>query len=411
MKTPFSRRRFLKTSTLAAGAGFSLPQLLQPVAANLLSGDDTKTSADHTSPPPATVNEVSLRLLDGEALLVESGVSFGVPWPKGSVKRDATFSLTGEGKQLPLQSWPLAYWPDGSLKWSGFATVVPAGLKAPLTLSQGSSQNGGALKVTRDGDSMIVDTGALKCVISTTGANIFASMSVADRAVVGNGQLVCILQNGPNIDPEDAPPRERLVSVIKKVTAEQTGPVRAVVKFEGTHKGVKSGREWLPFTVRLYFYSGQTAVRMVHTITFDGDQEKDFVRGLGVRLEVPLREEPRNRTVRFVSSEGGVWSEPLQPGGGSVAQETGQPFSGRGEFAQNAIWDDFKLAQPNPEGFIITKRTNPKSTWLFSAAGKRASGFGFVGDLTGGLGVSVKNFWQSHPASLEIRHASQPVAE
>ncbi len=412
MKTPFSRRRFLKTSTFAAGAGLTLPQLLQPVAANLLSADETKTSADHPSSPAAAPNEISLRLLDGEPLLVDSGVSFGVPWPKGSVKRDATFNLSTDGKQLPLQSWPLAYWPDGSLKWSGFATVVPAGLKATLSLAPGQSRIPGELKITNSGNSMIVDTGVLKCVISTaTSANLFESMSIADRATVGAGQLVGILQNGPETDPEDSPTRERFLSVIKKVTAEQTGPVRGVVKFEGTHKGVKSGREFLPFTVRLYFYSGQTAVRMVHTITFDGDQEKDFVRGLGVRLEVPLRDEPRNRTVRFVGSEGGVWSEPLQPGGGNVAQETGQPFAGRGEFAQNAIWDDFKLAQPNPDGFTITKRTNPKSTWLFSAAGKRAAGFVYVGDLTGGLAVSMKNFWQSYPAGVEVRHASRPVAE
>ena len=404
MKNSFSRRRFIKTSTLAAG-GLSLPQLLRTVVAQT-------TSANDTGRPTVAPNEITLRLLDGEALLVDSGVSFGVPWPKGSVKREATFSLSAEGKQLPLQSWPLAYWPDGSLKWSGFATVVPAGLNAPLNLAQQPSQGGGALKVTNDGNALVVDTGALKCRIATANsANIFESMSVADRAVVGSCQLVCILQNGPETDPEDSPTRERFLSRIKKVTAEQTGPVRAVVKFEGTHKGVKSGRDWLPFTVRLYFYSGQTAVRMVHTITFDGDQEKDFVRGLGVRLEVPLREEPRNRTVRFVGSDGGVWSEPLQPGGGSVAQETGEPFTGRGEFAQNAIWDDFKLAQPNPEGFTITKRTNPKSTWLHSAAGKRASGFGFVGDLTGGLGVSVKNFWQSYPAGLEVRHATKPAAE
>ena len=72
------------------------------------------------------------------------------------------------------------------------------------------------------------------------------------------------------------------------------------------HKGAKSGREWLPFTVRLYFYSGQTTVRMVHTIVFDGDQEKDFVRGLGVQFAVPLREEPRNRTVRFAGADGGA---------------------------------------------------------------------------------------------------------
>jgi hypothetical protein len=135
------------------------------------------------------------------------------------------------------------------------------------------------------------------------------------------------------------------------------------------------------------------------------------VRGLGVQFAVPLREEARNRTVRFIGADGGVWSEPLQPGGGSVAQETGQPFTGRGPFAQNAIWDDFKLSQPNPDGFTIVKRTNPKSTWIFSGAGKRASGLGFVGDLGGGFAVSVKNFWQSYPTGLQVRRASSSTPE
>src|SRR5678815_2497392 len=129
------------------------------------------------------------------------------------------------------------------------------------------------------------DTGALKCVIPVAGgANLIDSMTVDGRQVTGAGQLVCILQNGPQTNPEDSPSRERFLSQVKKVSVEQSGPVRAVVKFEGFHKGATSGREWLPFTVRLYFYSGQTSVRMVHTITFDGDQEKDFVHGLGVRF-------------------------------------------------------------------------------------------------------------------------------
>jgi len=37
------------------------------------------------------------------------------------VPKDQAFALaTADGKALPLQTWSLAYWPDGSLKWSGF---------------------------------------------------------------------------------------------------------------------------------------------------------------------------------------------------------------------------------------------------------------------------------------------------
>ena len=400
-KGKLSRRRFIVSSGLAVGGLAAAPWQSSSAASNANTLVAGRTSFD---------GNVTLTLLDGKPLKLDTGISFGVPWPQGALKRGAAFILASEGKRLPVQSWPLAFWPDGSIKWSGYATVVSAGVAGSVTLSVGSSGTGGDLKVTDDSKSVLIDTGALKCMVPKSGQDIIGSMSIGDKEIVSSGQLVSILQNGPQTDPEDSPRRESFFSVVKKVTVEQSGSVRACVKVEGLHKGVQSGREWLPFSVRLYFYSGQTAVRIVNAITFDGDQEKDFVRGLGLRFAVPLREEPRNRTVRFAGADGGIWSEPLQPGGGSVEQETGKPFTGRGPFAQNAIWDDFKLSQPNPEGFAIVKRTNPKSTWISSVAGTRSAGLAFVGDLQGGLAVSVKNFWQSYPAGLEVAKASSPSA-
>ena len=121
--------------------------------------------------------------------------------------------------------------------------------------------------------------------------------------------------------------------------------------------------------------------------------------------------DPRAATCASSGADGGLWSEPLQPGGGNFDQEAGKPFTPWRDFKDNAIWDDFKLSQVSPDGFTIVKRTNPKSTWLASDAGTRAAGYAFVGDLSGGLGVSVKNFWQSYPAELEVRHAAQPAAQ
>src|SRR4030095_5045393 len=134
MKTPLSRRLFIKASTLAAGASITLPDLIQSVAAN----EASIQSKD----------SVEVQLLDGKPLTLEAGVSFGVPWKQGTVPRSSAFQLRVNGKQLPLQTWPLAYWPDGSLKWSGFATVVPAGLSTPMNLSVGKSEVSGSLKVT-----------------------------------------------------------------------------------------------------------------------------------------------------------------------------------------------------------------------------------------------------------------------
>src|SRR5947209_17133011 len=66
----------------------------------------------------APANEaVSLGWLGGAAPAVETGISWGVPWPRGTVRNAQSFALaSADGKALPLQQWPLAYWPDGSIK-------------------------------------------------------------------------------------------------------------------------------------------------------------------------------------------------------------------------------------------------------------------------------------------------------
>ncbi|MFT3744522.1 MAG: hypothetical protein QM785_09510 [Pyrinomonadaceae bacterium] len=421
MKESISRRQFITRSSLIAGTA------LVDAKVGFASGENVSS---------APFAEVSLKLLDGKPVDTETGLSFGVPFAKGVVKPGTKFALNASNKQLVLQSWPLAFWPDGSIKWNGFATVLPSGSNGPFNLSPVAAESAGTVKVTNNGGSTVIDTGVLKCSIPKAGGtDLIESMAIDDRNIVGAGQLVCILQNGPDGSPEETLPREKFTSLVKRLTVEQSGPVRAVVKFEGVHRGVKTGREWLPFHVRLYFYSGQTAVRMLHTIFFDGDQEKDFIHGLRATFAVPMREEVQNRHVRFSGEGDGLWSEPIQPLVGRAgptrivtdaagkdvytAQLDGLRVPNRAEMndqgrrmvADWAIWDDFKLVQPNPDGFTIQKRTNPKSTWLFSTAGKRSSGYAFVGDVSGGLGVSLKNFWQSYPTELQIQNASSQNAQ
>jgi hypothetical protein len=215
---------------------------------------------------------------------------------------------------------------------------------------------------------------------------------------------------------------------------EQSGPVRAVAKIEGKHRGTKSGREWLPFVVRFYFYAGQDSVRMVHTVVYDGDESRDFIRGLGVVFSVPMREQVHNRHVRFSGEGSGLWAEPIQPmigrGGRFVAHpQTGadvypdqiagrrvpdkEAYNARGQglLTDWAVWDDFKLVQPNADGFTVLKRANPESAWIPAGAGRRASGLVFAGDVSGGLAASLKNFWQSYPTSLEVKKAAGGAAE
>ncbi len=376
--------------------------------------------------PQGSAKSVPLNWLDRATPSVNAGASFGVPWPKGMLQKNAAFALAaGDGKRVPVQSWPLAYWPDGSLKWTGHAISAGPSLSGPLTLLPGQpALPQTSVRTVRNAGGIDIDTGAIQCRIPSDGASFIESLKIAGREVGQNGRLVAVLENRSEYASAGVVREESFVSQIRTVTLEQAGPVRAVVKIEGAHKAAKSNRTWLPFTLRLYFYAGLDSVHMVHSFVFDGDQEKDFIHGLGVRFSIPMRQQMHNRHVRL-AGETGMFAEPLQLIAGRrnaspdlyAKQVAGKPIPnledlpGKENVAMMAVWDGYKLVQTSADSFTIQKRTGAHSSWINLAAGKRSLGLAFAGDTTGGLAVGMKNFWQLAPTGLEIANAAADAAE
>jgi len=375
---------------------------------------------------------VLLNWLSGDAPKISAGVSWGVPWPQGTIKKGQSFKLTAsDNKNLPLQSWPLAYWPDGSLKWIGFATVAGSengNLK--LSLGETGSVSGTNKFIVKESSSGVtINTDKLHCFVPASGSFILDSLIVENRLVGSKGRLECVLQNGPGDGLYESPLKARYYSNINKVTVEQSGPVRVVVRVQGSMRTEKSQRSFLPFDIRMYFYSGSASVRLVNTIIYDGDDQKDFIKGLAIVFSVPMREELQNRHVRFSGETPGVWGEPVRVLVGSTGtidgkrifteQVAGKTVPNQDQFPARAkelisdlpVWNDFKLIQNNADGFTIHKRTNTNSAWIDAIAGRRSTGLVFVGDVNGGLSVGLKDFWQSYPAALEINNAAKEVAD
>jgi hypothetical protein len=356
-----------------------------------------------------------------------TGVSFGIPWPQGQVKKNTGFVLTkANGHNMPVQTWALAYWPDGSVKWSGFATIADStahdvaikAVSAKLTPAAT-----GPLQVTEDDRFIHINTGSMQCVIAKSGNLIVPSLTLNGKVVATDGQLECLLQNHSDGDIESTRTEQKFLGTVAKTELEQKGPIKTVVRISGQFKAADGSRNFMPFIVRLYFYAGVPNIRMVHTIIFNGDDHKDFIKGLGLTFTVPFREELQNRHVRFSGEDNGIWAEPVQPLNGRYPslyandQASGQPIPNAADvhdqkkiFANMASWNDYKLVQGSADGFNIQKRTNGASSYLDVTGGKRATGLAFVGDISGGLAVSLKNFWQSYPAALEITGAHTPKA-
>jgi hypothetical protein len=76
-----------------------------------------------------------------------------------------------------------------------------------------------------------------------------------------------------------------------------------------------------------------------------------------------------------------------------------------------AQWDGYRLSQLTDNSFSIRKRATDASPWIGTFTGRRALGYAFVGDVSGGLGVGLKDFWQSYPSTIQVDKARSDEAE
>ncbi|MEY2248312.1 Tat pathway signal sequence domain protein [Streptomyces sp. BF23-18] len=416
--SPIPRRSLLKAAAVA-GAAAQFSWALGTTNAQ------AAPRAGAADPDP-----VGLDWLEDGGLGAAPGSTVGVPWPRGAYQQDQTFALTdADGNAVPVQSWPIAYWPDGSLKWTAHAVSSDAGA---LTLTAGEAA-APERKVTvgRSGGTITVSTGVITARIGRSGSALVKSVTRGTTEIARNGRLVLIRR--PEIEDEDqgTAKSERFESAISAAEVEQDGPVRAVVRVDGKHR--KGDRSWLPFSVRLYFYAGADSFRMVHTITFDGKQEPgkssgDFVGGLGVRFTVPMRDAAYDRHIRVGGDGTGLLREAVQgvtglrrdPGASvQAAQFAGEKLADPSTWDQRVTtrlqyipeWGDYTLSQLSADGFTLRKRTTKGHGWIAAGGGRRASGFGYVGGPSGGFSFGLRDFWEKFPAQLDIRDAHTDEAE
>ena len=377
--------------------------------------------------------QVGLKWVKEKSISKNVGVSWGVPWRRGEITEGQQFLLKNtKGENIPVQSWTMAYWPDGSVKWTGHAAVVNSkydDFRITPDDTDFQPESSQRLQVKENTNDYLINTGTIQCTIPKSGSSLIESVKIDGRVVALDGRLITIIQKGPDTYAGKSPEKQIFRGKVNTVTIEQDGPVRAVVRMQGIHVAESGDQELIPFNVRLYFYSNQKSIRMVHTMIYDGDQNEDFIRGLGVHFSVPMREEVHNRHVRFTGKNKGLWAEPVQPlygrrsirykgeeiyqkqvAGERVPDKDDYDKEGQYLISEWAAWNDYRLYQSSSDGFLIKKRTNEQSTWIDAGSGTRSTGVGFVGDVSGGLAIGVKDFWESYPSSIEIHHARESSA-
>jgi len=351
-----------------------------------------------------------------------------VPWPKGALRKADVLMLANEaGQEVPVQSWALAHWPDGSVKWSGHCMPPHAPLSTNYVLKEGKPlKPAQSIQVQQARDKITINTGLFTCEVATKGEVLVSQILRNGRPVAQNGRLVMHCQNSPEAGPEAPLQTTLFAGAIHSVKVEQNGPVRAVVKISGAHRAA-SGRTLLPFVVRLYFYAGSEAIRLMHSIVYDANENQDFISGLGIRFDVPLNGPAYNRHVRFTGVGRGVFAEAVQgltglrrDAGAAVrkAQVSGTQVSPdniaanvRAGLQYIPAFGDYSLSQPTADGYSIRKRTGSAYGWVPCTAGQRALGTAYLGTPQGGFAAGIRHFWQSNPTQIDIRNAHTQQGE
>jgi hypothetical protein len=330
---------------------------------------------------------------DGPADRRELPLTGGVPLPQGAACDSGALQLVdADGRALICQADVQARWADGSIKWLWLtvpAFSLAAGASAKLTLAASAAaaraaSAATAIRITRAAVGVRVNSGRLRFTVARSGPLIPVLASCVDgrwRQRGRNLDLALAVRHGTRLVHYSAAAEDR------EVTIEVAGPQRAVICVRGRHRGGR--RTFGPYTLRLEVIAGASTVGLTHSLTFDGDPDRDMIAASEVVMTACCGK--RDHVFAFGADAGAESRFARQ----------------RARFCP-----DFRCAeliQDSANHWRLQRRVTPADPPVFCAEGQRADGWLMLGGSGGSLGMAVRECWQQHPKALAADAASGEV--
>jgi hypothetical protein len=347
-------------------------------------------SAVLNEPRKASVLAVPLRLRSGGARLGLQPVTWGVPWPKGSLGDVAAAQLRFGDATREVQTETLARWPDGSIKWLLCDALLDLAESQKITDAQLIIDRSGdaptLMSLAERGASVAVDTGSHRLLID-------AASPVAFATLISN-EMEAALQFALDLSIDNS---------LRSITwsppdIETHGSLRTSVSL----RGVVQAYRHLQVHLRLTAFSGTSLLRCDATLhntraaqhrggLWDlGDEGSQFFDDLSLR----------------VTTNRGWLSGELKFDGGEVAQRFGRPklsliqYSSGGENWQSPNHVDRSGRVPlKHRGYRLDVNGE-------SRCGLRAAPTIALGKEEHGLAAALPEFWQTFPKALTVDERS-----
>lgn len=206
---------------------------------------------------------------------------------------------------VPVQSRITAYWPDGTVKWTAH-TADSALLAEEIevrAVAGGKSGHTELLTAERQGGKIIIHAGAAEVVLEEGTGNLLSRFSFRGTEVLTGAEPVLLLEEHDKGQEEEFVRIRKYKALILGITLEERGPLQAIVRYEGTHIR-EDGERRIPFVNRMKIGYDSPELGFEHTFLYDGEEDRDFLKGLGIRFLAPLSGPVYNRHVKFEGDYG-----------------------------------------------------------------------------------------------------------
>jgi hypothetical protein len=202
-------------------------------------------------------------------------VRSGVPLPRSLDVRDVRglAAVDPEGRPVPAEFVVLARWNAGKddasapVQWLlvAFPATVAAGRSATYTLvTDGSAGPNPApptpLRLARNGQQVVVDTGAAVFKLGGGAGALFDEIAVAGRRLVTGGEMTARIAG-----------RAGGHGKIRRLRVEHAGPLSAVVVVEGAYDLPAVGTGGFGSRHRYVFTAGSPTAVVRHAVAWEGD--------------------------------------------------------------------------------------------------------------------------------------------
>ncbi|MBQ8540923.1 MAG: hypothetical protein IJ435_05555 [Clostridia bacterium] len=346
-------------------------------------------------------------------------VTFGVPHHKGEIKDSNDLIIEQDGQAVLSQNKSVAYWEDGSVKWTAVSAVLNA---SDVWVKRGNAHQGERMAVVETAEGITVDNGCFEAVFHKSGQVLMKT----DTFSVGLKAIKTLVSNEGDITVKKSIPYYGEVS---ECAIEDTGAVKTVIRIKGTHK---SDGDFLRFILRFTVYKNSNKTNIMHTFIYDGEPSTDLIGGIGVCIKYKMSGSCVNRRVKL-AGDYGVFHEPLQilntwrprlKKEYYDAQMRGEKVDlsrvrdeRNGELCTDklenvTVWDSYKYMQVTPDSFTVKKRTaHDECTYINANFGHRAKGLLYAGDEKGGIAVAMRHFYEKAPSAINADKLSSDTAE